>query len=166
LVDVGGYMMHINCIGQASPTIILEAGMGDFSLIWAYVQPEVARFTRVCSYDRAGYGWSETSPFPRTANTMMEELHTLLANANIQGPYVLVGHSMGGMLVRAYAHNYPDEVAGMVLVDSAHEEGYIRIPYLTKVDQIMTRQQRMFAFLSSTGLMAIMPEYSQPGFSG
>jgi len=158
LVDVGGYKMHVYCVGQGSPTIILAAGMGDFSLIWAKVQPEVARFTRVCSYDRGGYGWSEPSPQPRTANTMAAELHTLLVNANIQGPYVLVGHSMGGMLVRVYAHNYPDKVAGLVLVDSAHEEGYIRLPFLTKVDQIMTRQNRMFAFLSSTGLMAMMPQ--------
>jgi len=158
LVDVGGYKMHINCVGQGSPTIILAAGMSDFSLIWAYVQPEVGKFTRVCAYDRAGLGWSEPSHLPRTANTLVAELHTLLVNANIPGPYVLVGHSMGGMLVRVYAHNYPDEVAGMVLVDSAHEEGYIRIPYLTKVDQIMTRQHRMFAFLSSTGLMALAPQ--------
>ena len=90
----------------------------DYSATWIYVQPEVAKTTRVCSYDRAGYGWSDPSPYPRTANWRVEELHTLLVNASIQGPYVLVGHSLGGMLARVYAHNYQDEVIGMVLVDS------------------------------------------------
>ncbi|OGO60241.1 MAG: hypothetical protein A2032_01665 [Chloroflexi bacterium RBG_19FT_COMBO_49_13] len=155
LVDVGGYKMHINCTGQGSPTVILEAGMGNYSLFWAYVQPDVAKYTRVCSYDRAGYGWSEPSPHPRTATTMVEELHTLLVNANIQGPYVLVGHSLGGMLVRVYANNYPDEVVGMVLVDSYHEERPIRLPILAKANQEAVGQFRMFDLLSSIGLMAL-----------
>jgi len=159
LVDVGGYKLHINCIGEGSPTVILEAGLGDFSLLWAYVQPEVARFTRVCSYDRAGYGWSEPSPYPRTANMMVEELHTLLVNANVQGPYVLVGHSLGGVLVRGYAHNYPDEVVGMVLVDSAHEQQFIRYPEsVLKASQDMAGTFRMFALLSSTGVLALAPQ--------
>jgi len=164
LVDVGGYKMHINCTGQGSPTVILEAGMGNYSLYWANVQPDVARFTRVCSYDRAGYGWSVLGPLPRTANVEVEELHTLLVNANIQGPYVLVGHSLGGMLVRVYAHNYPDEVVGMVLVDSYHEERPIRNPELTKLNQDATGQFRLFALLSSTGMMALVPQtISNPG---
>src|SRR3989337_877218 len=114
LVDVGGYKMHINCTGQGSPTVILAAGSLEYSLFLALVQPDVARFTRVCSYDRAGYGWSEPSPHPRTANTMVEELHTLLVNAKVEGPYVLVGHSLGGMHMRVVAHNYPDEVVGLI----------------------------------------------------
>ena len=87
LVDVGGYKLHINCIGEGSPTVILEAGWGDYSTTWAYVQPEVAKNTRVCSYDRAGHGWSDPSPHPRTASWRVDELHTLLVNANVQGPY-------------------------------------------------------------------------------
>ena len=158
LVDVGGYKMHINCTGQGSPTVILEAGMGNYSLFWANVQPEVARFTRVCSYDRAGYGWSELGSHPRTANVEMEELHTLLVNANVQGPYVLVGHSLGGMLVRVYAHNYPDEVVGMVLVDSFHEERPARLPELTKLNQDYAGQFHLFSVLSSTGMMALVPQ--------
>lgn len=158
LVDVGGYKLHIHCVGQGSPTVILEAGMGDYSLTWAYVQPEIAKSTRVCSYDRATLGWSEASPYPRTANPQVEELHKLLVNANIQGPYVLVGHSLGGMLVRMYAHNYPDEVIGMVLVDSMHEARTIRNPELVKAIQGMTRQFRVFAFLSSSGIMALAPQ--------
>ena len=118
MVDVGGYRLHINCTGEGSPTVVIESGWGDSSAGWAWVQPEVAKTTRVCTYDRAGMGWSESSPEPRTAREYAKELHTLLANANEPGPYVLVGHSMGGFTILVYAHNYPDEVSGLVLVDS------------------------------------------------
>ena len=160
LVDVGGYNLHINCMGQGSPTVILEAGLGDFSLTWAFVQPEVATTTRVCSYDRAGYGWSEPGPQPRTTNTEVEELHTLLTNAKIQGPYVLVGHSLGGMLVRMYTHSYPEEVVGMVLVDSLHEDKPIRLPEIqAKTDQITIKAFRMLKLLSSSGMTALAPQF-------
>src|SRR5512134_1496970 len=117
LVDVGGYRLHINCTGMGSPTVVIEAGWGDSSAAWGWVQPEVARTTRICTYDRAGMGWSEVSPRPRTAREFAKELHTLLANANETGPYVLVGHSMGGFTMLVYAHDYPAEVSGLVLVD-------------------------------------------------
>ncbi len=118
MVDVGGYRLHINCTGSGKPTVVVESGWGDSSAAWGWVQPEVARTTRICSYDRAGMGWSEASPQPRTAREYAKELHTLLANANETGPFVLVGHSMGGFTVLVYAHDYPDEVAGLVLVDA------------------------------------------------
>ncbi|HJQ14606.1 MAG TPA: alpha/beta hydrolase [Anaerolineales bacterium] len=118
LVDVGGYRLHIHCTGSGSPTVVIEAGWGDSSAGWGWVQPEVAKTTRVCTYDRAGMGWSESSPEPRTAREFAKELHTLLANVNEPGPYVLVGHSMGGFSILVYAHDYPDEVSGLVLVDS------------------------------------------------
>jgi pimeloyl-ACP methyl ester carboxylesterase len=118
LVDVGGYSLHINCTGEGSPTVVIESGWGDMSASWGWVQPEVAKTTRVCTYDRAGMGWSESSPQPRTAREYAKELHTLLINANEPGPYVLVGHSMGGFTVIVYAHDYPDEVFGLVLVDT------------------------------------------------
>ena len=117
LVDVGGYRLHINCTGEGTPTVVVESGWGDFSETWARVQPEIARTTRVCTYDRAGMGWSEASPEPRTAREFAKELHTLLEKANESGPHILVGHSMGGYTVRVYAHDYPDEVVGLVLVD-------------------------------------------------
>ena len=158
LVDVGGYKMHINCTGQGSPTVILDAGFADYSATWAYVQPEVAKTTRVCSYDRAGYGWSDPSPYPRTASWRADELHTLLVNANVQGPYVLVGQSLGGMLMRVYAHNYPDEVVGMVLVDSMHEEQYERLPRAKSSIPDQGQQFRMLGALSSTGFMALAPQ--------
>ena len=118
LVDVGGYRLHINCTGSGSPTVVIESGWGDSSSGWAWVQPEVAKTTRVCTYDRAGMGWSESSPEPRTAREYAKELHTLLAKANEPGPYVLVGHSMGGFTILVYAHDYPDKVSGLILVDS------------------------------------------------
>lgn len=118
LVDVGGYRLHINCTGEGSPTVVIESGWGDMSASWGWVQPEVAKTTRICTYDRAGMGWSEASPEPRTAREYAKELHTLLAKANEPGPYVLVGHSMGGFTVIVYAHDYPAEVSGLVLIDS------------------------------------------------
>ena len=122
LVDVGGHSLHINCVGEGSPTVILESGSGANSVDWANIQPEVANTTRVCAYDRAGSGWSEPGPGPGDLQQIAGELHTLLANAGIDGPYVLVGHSFGGLYVRMYADLYPNEVEGMVLVDSSHPE--------------------------------------------
>jgi len=158
LVDVGGYKMHINCTGQGSPTVVLAAGTADFSTTWVYVQPEVAKLTRVCAYDRAGLGWSEASPLPRTAGTTVAELHALLVNAKIPSPYVLVGHSLGGLHMRLYAHNYPDEVVGLILVDSLHEDQPILDPVYTKANQADVKPFRMFALLNSTGIMALAPQ--------
>jgi pimeloyl-ACP methyl ester carboxylesterase len=121
LIDVGGWRLHLNCTGQSStsqPTVILEAGIGDFSVEWSLVQPGVAEFARVCSYDRAGDGWSDLGPYPRTMHQLVYELHTLIDNAGVRPPFVLVGHSYGGWLVRLYAYTYAREVAGMVLIEA------------------------------------------------
>jgi pimeloyl-ACP methyl ester carboxylesterase len=118
MVDVGGHRLHINCTGNGSPTVVIEAGLGDWSTGWGYVQPEVAKTTRVCTYDRAGWGWSEPGPLPRDANQVTKELHTLLQNAAIPGPYVMVGHSLGGLAMRVFTHDYPAGVAGVVLIES------------------------------------------------
>ena len=125
LVDIGGWRLHLNCTGQASatqPTVILEAGIGDFSVEWSLVQPKVAQFARVCSYDRADDGWSDLGPRPRTLHQIVYELHTLLDKAGEPGPYVLVGHSYGGWLVRLYQMSYPSEVAGLVLVEAGADD--------------------------------------------
>ena len=117
LVDVGGYRLHLNCTG--SPTVVIESGMGDWSASWSgWVQPEVAKTTRVCTYDRAGAGWSESGSRPPTVEQFAKELHTLLQNADIPGPYVLVGHSLGGFTVRVFVHEYAADVAGVVLIES------------------------------------------------
>jgi pimeloyl-ACP methyl ester carboxylesterase len=117
MIDTGGYKLHIFCMGQGSPTVILDhVGAGN-SAQWALVQPEIAKTTRVCAYDRAGFGWSDPGPAPRDARQNVQELHALLTNAQIAPPYVLVGHSFGGDVARLYAEQYRDQVAGMVLVD-------------------------------------------------
>jgi pimeloyl-ACP methyl ester carboxylesterase len=118
LVDVGGYRLHLTTAGAGKPTVVMDAGLGHFSLIWSLVQKEVATFTHVCTYDRAGYAWSDRGPQPRTSSQIVRELHTLLANGGIMGPYILVGHSFGGLNMYLYACQYPDEVAGLILVDA------------------------------------------------
>ena len=146
LVDVGGYRMHLYCIGQGSPTVVLESGLGDSWLPWYKVQPTIAQFTRVCSYDRAGLGWSDPSPHPRTSKVIAEELHTLLHTAGMAGPFLLVGHSFGGMNVRMYARLFPAEVAGVVLVDSVHPDQQRR--------RTPEQMRAIAAFLRVLGLQA------------
>jgi pimeloyl-ACP methyl ester carboxylesterase len=126
LIDVGGYRLHLFCTGEGSPTVILDALFPGTVSNWAWVQPEIARGTRVCAYDRAGLGWSDSGPEPRDARRQAQELHTLLANAKVSGPYVLVGHSLGGLTVRMFADLYPDEVAGMVLVEATNPDAWKR----------------------------------------
>ncbi|MCC6299810.1 MAG: alpha/beta hydrolase [Anaerolineales bacterium] len=118
LVDVGGYHLHINCTGTGSPTVVIDAGQGDWSTSWGVVQQEVAKTTRICTYDRAGLGWSEPGPLPRDTAQFAKELHTLLQNADISGPYIMVGHSLGGASVRVFVRDYASEVAGVVLIES------------------------------------------------
>ena len=125
MVDVGEHRLHMNCIGQGNPTVVLDAGWGYTSVEWsAWVQPEVANHTRVCAYDRAGMGWSEPGPGSPNATRTTAELHALLQDADEEGPFVLVGHSLAGLYSRIYADRYPEEVAGMVLVDSSHPDQF------------------------------------------
>jgi pimeloyl-ACP methyl ester carboxylesterase len=123
LVDIGGgQRLHLSCTGNGSPTVLLESGTGDISVIWALVQPEVSRFARVCSYDRGGYAWSEPGVRPRTFAQLALELHTALDRMHIGSPYVLVGQSYGGLVIRGFAARYRSEVVGMVMVDAVHED--------------------------------------------
>src|SRR5918998_775538 len=124
MVDVGGYSLHIDCAGQGNPTVVLDAGSGEMSADWVLVQREVSGTTRVCAYDRAGTGWSETGPEPRDAKRISGELHALLTEAGIEGPYVLVGHSFGGLYAQTYAARYAEEVAGVCLVESSSPEQF------------------------------------------
>ena len=121
LVDVGGYRMHLDCRGEGSPTVVMDAGLGGSSLDWSLVQAGIASTTRVCTYDRAGMGRSDPGPLPRTPGHIADELHMLLTNAGVPGPYVLVAHSLAGKNVRMFASAHPDDVAGMVLVDARSE---------------------------------------------
>ena len=128
LVDVDGRKMHIHCTGEGGPTVILDSGLGDTYLSWRKVQPEIAKFAQVCSYDRAGLGYSEPSSQPRTSQVIATELHALLQAAHVPPPYILVGHSMGGYDVRVYANMFRNDVVGMVLVDSSHPDQENRFP--------------------------------------
>jgi len=119
LYMVKGHRMHLNCSGSGAPTLVLDAGLGNDSLIWGSVQPQLSMTTRVCSYDRAGFGWSDPVPGPRDADHIAMELHQLLQQANISGPIVLMGHSIAGMYIRDYAKRYPEQVAGLVFVDGS-----------------------------------------------
>lgn len=144
MVSVGGLRMHIDCKGEGTPTVILESGLGDTYLSWRKVQPQIAKFTRVCSYDRAGLGYSDPSSRPRTSQVIAEELHGLLQAEGIAPPYVLVGHSMGGFDVRLFASLYRNEVAGMVLVDSSHPDQDSRFPAELKNMQGTWRREAEF----------------------
>jgi len=128
LYDVGEYRLHLYCIGEGSPTVILEAGAGSPGFGWYFVQKEVAGFTRVCSYDRPGFGWSEPASGPLSREQVATTSHQLLEAADVPGPYILVGHSAGGEYIRAYYRQYPSDVLGMVFVDSSHESDTLRYP--------------------------------------
>lgn len=164
MVDVGGYRLHIYCVGQntdGSPTVILESGLGGTSSSWGWIQPEVAKATRVCAYDRAGMGWSDSSPAARDAQNIATELHTLLQNAQIPGPYVLAGWSYGGMYVRQYAEQYRDEVVGLVLIDSSSPEQCISTPATQAQCASMAKTFTVAPILTRLGVLRVMG-LSQP----
>jgi pimeloyl-ACP methyl ester carboxylesterase len=156
LIDVGGYRMHIYCAGQGSPPVILDSGQGDSYISWRKVQPEIAKFVLVCSYDRAGLGYSEPSPRPRTSRAFAEELHELLSAAGVAPPYILVGHSFGGFNVRLFASRYRSETAGMVLVDSAHPDQQKRMPpQLNRIAKFV-RQGKLLQFAEPIGIPRLL----------
>jgi pimeloyl-ACP methyl ester carboxylesterase len=156
LVDVGGHRLHLNLMGEdkGSPTVILEAGMASMSANWGWVQRAIAITTRVVSYDRAGLGWSDPGIKPLDAAKSARELHTLLERAGITGPYVLAGHSYGGLVVRMFADMYPNEVAGIVLVDSSHPDQWLHIP-ASKGGQTVAVGNRITALLARFGILRL-----------
>jgi pimeloyl-ACP methyl ester carboxylesterase len=158
LVDVGGYQLHIHCLGTGTPTVITENGLGGSSPDWGLVQPAVSQTTRICSYDRAGSGWSEASSNPRTSRQISAELHTLLANAGLSGPFILVGHSAGGMHVQLYAGQYPAEVAGLVLVDPTPAQAMVHFsPAQQRTVLPNLRQFRLLEVLQFFGVLRLLP---------
>ena len=145
LIDVGGHRLHWRCAGVGEPAVVFEAGIAASSLSWSLVQPEVARFTRACSYDRAGLAWSDSGPRRRSIPGFIGELRRLLEKAGVPPPYVLVGHSFGAMIIRGFARAHPMEVAGLVFVDPLHPEEWIHLA---------PEQRRMLrggVFLSNVG---------------
>ncbi len=155
-VDVDGRRVHLLCAGAGGPTVVLEAGLPDNSLTWASIIADIAEFARVCAYDRAGYGWSEAAPPPRTAGNIVRELRLLLQNAGIEPPYVLVGHSFGGLVVQLYAGRFPHEAAGMVLIDSAHPDQALRTAELERMD-VLASGARILAPLGIPRFFMHMP---------
>lgn len=156
-VDIGSRKLYMNVTGARSPgqpLVVLEAGHADWSKCWAAVQPEIARFARVLSYDRAGSGWSDPGPLPRSPEHIVHDLHNLLVNSGEHGPYLFVGHSMGAPLSRLFYHYHPDEVCGMVWVDSAHERMDQFFPFYKQALfglQSSFRTGRVFARLGLVG---------------
>ena len=149
--DVGGYRLHLNCTGSGSPTVVLESGLGETSPWWSWITPAVARTTRVCSYDRAGQGWSDDAPRPQDGLQVATDLHTLLARAGERGPYVLVGHSTGGTYAMTYAARYPSQVAGMVLLDSASPDQFTVLPDYAGFYSIFSRVSALLPSLARLG---------------
>jgi pimeloyl-ACP methyl ester carboxylesterase len=131
-VDIGGYRLHLWCTGDGAPAVILDTGLGGSSAGWGFVQPGVARFTRVCSYDRAGMGYSDPGPSPRTARRIASELAELLVRGGIAGPVVLVGASIAGFDIRVFATDHPERAAGLVLVDASHEDDAHEVPTMAR----------------------------------
>lgn len=129
LIDLGGYRIHLDCTGtkQGLPTVVLSAGAGDFSTDWSLVQPEVSKFSRVCSYDRSGAAWSDLGPKPRTMIQEAFDVHRLLSLAGEHGPYLLVGQSLGGMVMRIFAEQYRKDVADIILVDAYSEDSQLNV---------------------------------------
>jgi pimeloyl-ACP methyl ester carboxylesterase len=125
LIDVGGHRLHVDCAGTGSPAVVFDAALGASSLSWSLVRPEVARLTRACAYDRAGFGWSDAGPLPRTAERIAGELRQALEGAGVPPPYVLVGHSFGALVIRIFAARHRTDTAGLVLVDPAHPEEWL-----------------------------------------
>jgi len=134
-IDVGGYRLHFECSGHGNVTVVMDAGLNMPAETWASVPAELSKFTRVCVYDRAGLGDSDPGPQPRTSQLIVNELHQALTNARVPGPYVLAGHSFGGLNVRLFASEYPKEVVGLVLIDASHEDQYQRLAALLPPDE-------------------------------
>jgi pimeloyl-ACP methyl ester carboxylesterase len=150
--DVGGYRLHLNCTGTGSPTVVLLNGLGETSRLWTRVQPAVATTARVCAYDRAGQGWSDDSSNPADATTAATDLHKLLTAAGEAGPFVLAGHSSGGVHALTYTHLYPNDVAGVVLLDSASPHQVELMPSFTGEYNVMRRVAAVAPTIARTGI--------------
>lgn len=157
LYDIGELRLHMTCMGTGKPTVIFDAGLGGFSLEWIQVQRRLTDVVQTCAYDRAGYAWSDMGPSPRTTSQIVSELEQLLKVAGLQPPYILVGHSFGGYNVQYYAKMHPDQVAGVILVDSSHPDQADRLPEV-KVEERHGGGTRLVTFFNDTGVLEKYPE--------
>ena len=162
MVDAGGFRLHLYCLGEGSPTVILESGLGGDVNSWVLVQKKIAETTRVCAYDRAGLGWSDGVKEPMSTAEVAQTLYTLLGNADVEGPFIMVGHSAGGVHVRTFTHLFPEQVAGMVLVDSSHENQ--RSNYNSSTIEIIRRDWgwKQCEVLTAIGITRLVVSISVP----
>ena len=161
LVDVGGYRLYVHCTGSGSPTVVLVSGLAETSVYWdGWIAPAVAQNTTVCSYDRAGQGWSDPPASPQDGVAVASDLNTLLDRAQIAGPYVLVGHSTGGAYIRVFAARYPDQVAGMVFLDSQPNEALTGLPDFPSQYSILRRASALFPSLARLGVFRLVNQFA------
>jgi pimeloyl-ACP methyl ester carboxylesterase len=158
IVAVGDHKLHLLYKASVGPTVVIEQGAGEPSRLWWPVQDKIAEFASVCTYDRAGYGWSEPVAAGRTVAERAEELHTLLANADIPGPYILVAHSYGGFIVRCFAHNHPDQTAGLVLVDTPEEAAFFRREILNFYSRLRF-MNKVVEFAARIGVLRLLGHF-------
>src|SRR6266566_1251627 len=161
LVDVGGRRLYVHCTGSGSPTVVLVSGLAEASVYWGgWIAPAVAQNTTVCAYDRAGQGWSDPPASPQDGAAVATDLHTLLDHAQIAGPYVLVGHSTGGAYIRVFAARYPDQVAGMVFLDSQPNEAFTGLPDFPSQYNIISRASALFPSLARLGVFRLVNQFA------
>jgi pimeloyl-ACP methyl ester carboxylesterase len=160
--DVGGHRLHLDCRGTGGPTVVLQNGLGEISASWIRITEKVARTTRVCAYDRAGQGWSEDAESPQDGLGAAQDLHTLLARAHEAGPFVLVGHSTGGAYAMIYAARYPQQIAGLVLLDSSSPEQLTRIPSFAGQYAVTRRLVALLPTLARLGLGRVVAASAAP----
>jgi pimeloyl-ACP methyl ester carboxylesterase len=164
--EVSGHKLHLDCRGQGGPTVVLFSGLGEISASWARITDHVSSTTRVCAYDRAGQGWSEDAAGPQDGITAARDLHLLLAEAGEAGPYVLVGHSIGGPYALTYAKQYPGQVAGLVLLDSSSPEQFTSIPSYAGQYAVMRRGLALLPTFARLGLSRVFAASHLPGEDG
>ena len=157
LVDIGDYRLHLHCLGSGGPTVVLESGAGGIWLDWDLVQDSIAQVTKACSYDRAGFGWSDGANQPQAPERVASDLRVLLERAGVETPYVLVGHSVGGIYVRSFANQFTLDVVGMVLVESSHENQGTRMPAeMAEVDAGLMRLLGICRAVAPFGIMRLL----------
>jgi pimeloyl-ACP methyl ester carboxylesterase len=153
MIDVGGRRLYIECTGTGNPAVVLQSGLGESSSYWGRIAPAVAASTTVCAYDRAGHGRSDPAAAPQDGTALATDLHTLLERAGVPGPYVLVGHSSGGPYVRVFAARYPDQVAGMVLLDAQPADAFAALPDYPTTYPILRTVYSLSQTLARMGLL-------------
>ena len=156
LVDVGDHRLYLSCNGSGEPTVILEPGLGGTSAAWGWIEPVVAEHTRVCVYDRAGRGRSDPSPEPQDGDQIATDLHTVLERAGVTGPLVMVGHSLGGLYALDFAARYPEQVAGMVLVDTTPPTAFTALPDYPAIYDLLTIATGLFPGLARLGVTQLV----------